>query len=139
MAPRVRANHVHEIVGLLMSRRGVYRFEDRDASHLTPDERADIRSRRLGFVFQSYNLLSGPAARERRAAYGLRGRARARSQANRSGKDGDRRRRHLRATTPTKCRRTTAARRDRARARQLARAHFSRRADRALDTKPRKT
>jgi putative ABC transport system ATP-binding protein len=54
-----------QIVGLLDEpAAGVYRFEDRDASHLTPDERADIRSRRLGFVFQSYNLLSRTSALE---------------------------------------------------------------------------
>ncbi len=54
-----------QIVGLLDEpAAGVYRFEDRDAAHLTPDERADIRSRRLGFVFQSYNLLSRTSALE---------------------------------------------------------------------------
>jgi putative ABC transport system ATP-binding protein len=54
-----------QIVGLLDEpTAGVYRFEDRDAAHLTPDERADIRSRRLGFVFQSYNLLSRTSALE---------------------------------------------------------------------------
>ena len=54
-----------QIVGLLDEpAAGIYRFEDRDASHLTPDERADIRSRRLGFVFQSYNLLSRISALE---------------------------------------------------------------------------
>ena len=54
-----------QIVGLLDEpAAGVYRFEDRDAAHLTPDECADIRSRRLGFVFQSYNLLSRTSALE---------------------------------------------------------------------------
>jgi putative ABC transport system ATP-binding protein len=54
-----------QIVGLLdQPTAGVYRFEDRDAAHLTPDECADIRSRRLGFVFQSYNLLSRTSALE---------------------------------------------------------------------------
>jgi len=43
---------------------GRYLFEDSDVSHLTEDERADIRSRRLGFVFQSYNLLPRTTALE---------------------------------------------------------------------------
>ncbi len=43
---------------------GTYRFEGHDVSSLTDDERADIRSRRLGFVFQSYNLLSRTTALE---------------------------------------------------------------------------
>jgi len=54
-----------QIVGLLdQPTDGVYYFEGNDASHLTPDERADIRSRRLGFVFQSYNLLARTSAVE---------------------------------------------------------------------------
>lgn len=36
---------------------GSYRFEGSDVAHLSADERADIRGRRLGFVFQAYNLL----------------------------------------------------------------------------------
>lgn len=43
---------------------GQYFFEGRDVAHLTDDERADIRSRRLGFVFQSYNLLARATALE---------------------------------------------------------------------------
>lgn len=43
---------------------GRYLFEGRDVSHLSDDERADIRSRRLGFVFQSYNLLPRTTALE---------------------------------------------------------------------------
>ena len=47
-----------QIVGLLdRPTAGIYQFEGRDAANLTADERADIRSRRLGFVFQAYNLL----------------------------------------------------------------------------------
>ncbi len=47
-----------QIVGLLDSpTSGTYRFEGTDSSNLGADERADIRSRRLGFVFQAYNLL----------------------------------------------------------------------------------
>ncbi len=43
---------------------GSYFFEGIDAIQLTGDERADIRSRRLGFVFQSYNLLPRTSALE---------------------------------------------------------------------------
>ncbi|MBV9148874.1 MAG: ABC transporter ATP-binding protein [Candidatus Eremiobacteraeota bacterium] len=53
------------IVGLLDEpTAGRYIFEDNDVSKLSADERADIRSRRLGFVFQSYNLLSRTSALE---------------------------------------------------------------------------
>jgi len=54
-----------QIVGLLdQPTSGVYRFEGEDAGHLSADARADIRSRRLGFVFQSYNLLARTSAIE---------------------------------------------------------------------------
>ncbi len=54
-----------QIVGLLdQPTDGTYFFEGKDVSNLTSDERADIRSRRLGFVFQSYNLLSRTSAVE---------------------------------------------------------------------------
>jgi putative ABC transport system ATP-binding protein len=54
-----------QIVGLLdRPSSGTYRFEGRDVSEISGDERADIRSRRLGFVFQSYNLLSRTSALE---------------------------------------------------------------------------
>jgi putative ABC transport system ATP-binding protein len=43
---------------------GKYFFEGTDVSNLDADTRADIRSRRLGFVFQSYNLLSRTSAIE---------------------------------------------------------------------------
>ncbi len=43
---------------------GRYEFEGQDVSSLAGDERADIRSRRLGFVFQSYNLLARTTAVE---------------------------------------------------------------------------
>ena len=53
------------IVGLLDEpTAGRYVFEDNYVSKLSADERADIRSRRLGFVFQSYNLLSRTSALE---------------------------------------------------------------------------
>ena len=54
-----------QIVGLLDNpTSGVYEFEGIDASHLDADARANIRSRRLGFVFQSYNLLPRTSAIE---------------------------------------------------------------------------
>jgi putative ABC transport system ATP-binding protein len=43
---------------------GRYRFEGRDTSDLSADELADIRSLRLGFVFQAYNLLARTSALE---------------------------------------------------------------------------
>jgi len=53
------------IVGLLDEpTAGNYRFEGREVANLSGDERADIRSRRLGFVFQSYNLLPRTTAVE---------------------------------------------------------------------------
>ncbi len=54
-----------QIVGMLDSpSSGSYHFEGRDVSRLTADERAAIRSSRLGFVFQSYNLLARTTALE---------------------------------------------------------------------------
>lgn len=54
-----------QIVGLLDApTSGAYRFEGNDVAHLDGDARADIRSRRLGFVFQSYNLLARTRAVE---------------------------------------------------------------------------
>jgi putative ABC transport system ATP-binding protein len=51
------------IVGLLDEpTSGNYRFEGEDVVTLDADRRADIRSRRLGFVFQSYNLLPRTSA-----------------------------------------------------------------------------
>ena len=47
------------LVGLLdRPTEGRYFFEGRDIVELSSDELADIRSRHLGFVFQSYNLLA---------------------------------------------------------------------------------
>jgi putative ABC transport system ATP-binding protein len=43
---------------------GTYYFEGTNVSKLDADARADIRSRRLGFVFQSYNLLPRTSALE---------------------------------------------------------------------------
>ena len=53
------------IVGMLdRPTSGSYRFEGADVAHLSGDELADLRSRRLGFVFQAYNLLPRTTAVE---------------------------------------------------------------------------
>ncbi|HEX8282771.1 MAG TPA: ABC transporter ATP-binding protein [Pyrinomonadaceae bacterium] len=53
------------IVGCLDSpTRGAYALDGQDASALSKDERADIRLRKLGFVFQGFNLLSRTSALE---------------------------------------------------------------------------
>ena len=44
--------------------RGRYRLDGIDVSTLTPDERAEIRNRKLGFVFQSFNLIPRTSAIE---------------------------------------------------------------------------
>src|SRR5438132_10010632 len=43
---------------------GRYLLDDADASGLNRDQLADIRNRKLGFVFQSFNLLPRTSARE---------------------------------------------------------------------------
>jgi putative ABC transport system ATP-binding protein len=54
-----------QIAGLLDTpTSGTYRFEGDDVSSLDGDARAAIRSRRLGFVFQAYNLLPRTSALE---------------------------------------------------------------------------
>jgi putative ABC transport system ATP-binding protein len=53
------------IVGCLdQPTRGLYRLDGVPASSLSVDERAAIRSRRIGFVFQSFNLLPRTTALE---------------------------------------------------------------------------
>lgn len=37
---------------------GTYLLDDTDVSHLSDDDLADIRNRKIGFVFQNFNLLS---------------------------------------------------------------------------------
>ncbi|TMB05036.1 MAG: ABC transporter ATP-binding protein [Deltaproteobacteria bacterium] len=44
--------------------RGIYRLGDADVSTLSVNERAAIRSRRIGFVFQNFNLLGRSTALE---------------------------------------------------------------------------
>ena len=44
--------------------RGSYRLDGMDISGLSADERASIRNRRLGFVFQSFNLIPRTSALE---------------------------------------------------------------------------
>ena len=43
---------------------GVYRLEERDVTMLSPDEQAAVRSRRIGFVFQSFHLVPRLTAAE---------------------------------------------------------------------------
>ena len=38
--------------------RGSYRLADEEVGNLTADQRARIRNRRIGFVFQNFNLLA---------------------------------------------------------------------------------
>jgi len=53
------------IVGCLdKPTRGHYYLEDQDVSTLSKDELADIRNRKIGFVFQGFNLLSRTSALE---------------------------------------------------------------------------
>jgi putative ABC transport system ATP-binding protein len=44
--------------------RGTYILDGQDVSGMSKDERADIRNRKLGFVFQGFNLLSRTSAIE---------------------------------------------------------------------------
>src|SRR6516164_2630881 len=43
---------------------GSYRLADEEVAHLSPDERAHVRNRRIGFVFQNFNLLARTSAIE---------------------------------------------------------------------------
>ena len=53
------------IIGCLDSpTRGAYALDGEDVSRLSKDERADIRLRKLGFVFQGFNLLARTSALE---------------------------------------------------------------------------
>jgi putative ABC transport system ATP-binding protein len=51
------------IVGLLdRPTTGMVTIEGEDVSHMLPDELAEVRNRRIGFVFQAFNLLSRTSA-----------------------------------------------------------------------------
>jgi putative ABC transport system ATP-binding protein len=50
--------------GLDRPTRGVHRFAGRDVARLSLDERAELRSREIGFVFQSFNLIARTSAVE---------------------------------------------------------------------------
>jgi ABC-type lipoprotein export system ATPase subunit len=43
---------------------GTYRLDGEEVSELTPVQRADVRNRKIGFVFQSFNLLPRTSALE---------------------------------------------------------------------------
>jgi putative ABC transport system ATP-binding protein len=49
---------MHILSFLDKSTGGVYNFEDRDVSKLNDDELAEMRSKKVGFIFQSFNLLN---------------------------------------------------------------------------------
>jgi ABC-type lipoprotein export system ATPase subunit len=44
--------------------KGQYWLDGEEISELTPDQRADVRNRKIGFVFQSFNLLPRTSALE---------------------------------------------------------------------------
>ncbi len=49
---------IMNIIGLLdEATKGVYTLDGNDVSRLTDDEQAEIRAKKIGFVFQSFNLL----------------------------------------------------------------------------------
>ncbi|MBU2645809.1 ABC transporter ATP-binding protein [bacterium] len=53
------------ILGLLDSlSKGRYRLEQEDVSSISRDKRAEIRNRKIGFIFQSFNLLHRSSALE---------------------------------------------------------------------------
>src|ERR1700722_16376678 len=43
---------------------GQYWLDSEEISELTPEQRADVRNRKIGFVFQSFNLLPRTSALE---------------------------------------------------------------------------
>jgi putative ABC transport system ATP-binding protein len=53
------------IIGCLdQPSKGTYVLDNMDVSRLSKDDRADIRNRKIGFVFQGFNLLSRTSATE---------------------------------------------------------------------------
>ena len=43
---------------------GLYRLDGTDVSRMSPEERAEIRNEKIGFVFQGFNLLARTSARD---------------------------------------------------------------------------
>jgi putative ABC transport system ATP-binding protein len=53
------------IIGCLdQPSKGTYILDGQDVSQMSKDERADIRNRKIGFIFQGFNLLSRTSAME---------------------------------------------------------------------------
>ncbi len=48
---------MHILGGLDLPTDGTYTLDGKEVSHLTDDELADIRNRKIGFIFQAFNLL----------------------------------------------------------------------------------
>ena len=64
--------------------RGSYRLADEEVGNLTADQRARIRNRRIGFVFQNFNLLARTSALKRGTASTVCGRRSARERRRRA-------------------------------------------------------
>ncbi len=111
---------------------GTYRLDGEDVSQLRDDELAAIRLKKLGFVFQGFNLLARTSALKNVALplfYAGIGTRRRNAVAARTAARGRPRRPHG-SQAERAVRRTAAARRDRARARQRSRGAAGGRADR---------